>query len=154
MNANTYLTGRMLFSLSRGNYAPRRLGQLNAAGAPTAAIMVSGVAILAAAALSKFTPLAYNDLFGVATFGAIFTWMVILASHLAFRRRNPVETLPVRTPFFPVPQIVGLVLLAAILVTMGLDTEFWNISWIVGVPWLALLTGAYFLQKRRRPRAA
>ena len=70
-------------------------------------------------------------------------------SPLAFRRATPVETLPVRTPFFPGLQIVGLVLLAAILITMGLDTEFWNISWIVGVPWLALLTAAYFVWKAR-----
>jgi AAT family amino acid transporter len=148
MNANTYLAGRMLFSLSRGDYAPRRLGRLSAAGAPTAAIVVSGAAILAAAALSRFTPLAYNDLFGVATFGAIFTWMTILFSHLAFRRRNRAEDLPVRMPFFPWMQIAGLVLLAAILITMGLDTEFWNISWIVGAPWLVLLSLAYVLLRR------
>ncbi|THD59943.1 MAG: amino acid permease [Phenylobacterium sp.] len=154
MNANTYLAGRMLFSLSRGDYAPRRLGVLSTAGAPTAAIAVSGVAILAAAALSKFTPLAYNDLFGVATFGAIFTWMTILVSHLAFRRRHKPEELPVRMPFFPVMQIAGLILLAGILVTMGLDTEFWNISWIVGVPWLILLSVAYFLLRRGHRSAA
>src|SRR6185312_6906828 len=150
MNANTYLAGRMLFSLSRGDYAPKALGRLSAAGAPTAAIVVSGIAILAAAALSKLTPLAYNDLFGVATFGAIFTWMTILVSHLAFRRRHAPQTLPVRTPFFPVMQLAGLALLAAVLITMGLDTEFWNISWIVGVPWLALLSLAYFAVARRR----
>lgn len=150
MNANTYLAGRMLFSLSRGDYAPRLLGRLSPAGAPTAAILVSGSAILMAAAISRFTPLAYNYLFGVALFGAIFVWIVILLSHLGFRRRHKAQDLPVRTPFFPAPQIVGLILLAAILVTMGLDTEFWNISWIVGVPWLALLSIVYFAWKRRR----
>jgi len=153
MNANTYLAGRMLFSLSRSGYAAKRLGRLSAAGAPTAAILVSGVAILAAATLSKLTPLAYNDLFGVATFGAIFTWMTILVSHLAFRRRHAPETLPVRMPFFPVLQLAGLALLAGVLITMGLDTEFWNISWIVGAPWLALLSAAYFVFVRRRVRA-
>jgi L-asparagine transporter-like permease len=150
MNANTYLTGRMLFSLSRGNYAPRQFGELNAAGAPAYAVMFSGVAIVAAAMLSKFTPAAYNYLFGVSLFGAIFVWMTILVSHLAFRRRHKPEELPIRMPFFPGLQIVGLVLLGAILITMGLDTEFWNISWIVGVPWLVLLSCAYFLWKRRR----
>ena len=150
MNANTYLAGRMLFSLSRGDYAPRMLGRLSPAGAPTAAILVSGCAIVAAAAVSRFTPLAYNYLFGVALFGAIFVWIVILLSHLGFRRRHKADELPVRMPFFPILQIVGLILLAAILVTMGLDTEFWNISWIVGVPWLALLSISYFAWKRKR----
>ncbi len=38
---------------------------------------------------------------------------------------------------------------------MGLDTEFWNVSWIVGLPWLGLLTLAYFIWKRRaKPPAA
>lgn len=150
MNANLYLAGRMLFSLARGGYAPRRLGVLNDEGAPMSAIVLSGGCILASAALSFFTPRAYNYLFGVALFGAIFVWIVILLSHLGFRRRHGAEDLPLRMPFFPYLQIVGLGLLAAILVTMGLDTEFWNVSWIVGLPWLAVLTAAYLLRRRRR----
>jgi L-asparagine transporter-like permease len=150
MNANTYLTGRMLFSLARGDYAPKLFGRLSRTQAPTPALLASGVAILGSAALSRFTPLAYNYLFGIALFGAIFVWIVILVSHLAFRRRHTSQELPLRMPFFPVLQIAGLVLLGAILITMGLDTDFWNISWIVGVPWLVLLTGAYFIWKRRR----
>lgn len=150
MNANIYLSARMLFSLSRGGYAPRRLGRLSHRGAPTAAIVTSGVCVVAAAAVSFFTPLAYNYLFGVALFGAIFVWIIILLSHLGFRRRHRGQDLPLRMPFFPGLQIAGLVLLAAILVTMGLDTEFWNISWIVGVPWLGILTAAYFVRRRAR----
>jgi len=151
MNANTYLAGRMLFSLSRGDYAPKLFGRLNRAEAPAPAVLASGVAILACAFVSRFTPLAYNYLFGVALFGAIFVWMVILVSHLAFRRRHGAEDLPVRMPFFPVLQIAGLALLAAILVTMGLSPDF-NVSWIVGVPWLALLSAAYLLWKRQNAR--
>jgi AAT family amino acid transporter len=153
MNANTYLTGRMLFSLSRGDYAPKVFGRLSRTLAPTPALLASGVAILGAAALSRFTPMAYNYLFGISLFGAIFVWIVILLSHLAFRRRHRPQDLPLRMPFFPVLQIVGLILLGAILITMGLDTDFWNISWIVGVPWLVLLSAAYFLWKRRRGAA-
>ncbi len=153
MNANVYLCARMLFSLSRGSYAPAFLGRLSKAGAPTAAILVSGTCILAAAAVSKLTPLAYNYLFGVALFGGIFVWIMILVSHLAFRRRHKAEDLPVRMPFFPWLQVAGLFLLGAILVTMGLDTDFWNISWIVGVPWLALVSLGYLAWKMRRARS-
>jgi hypothetical protein len=32
---------------------------------------------------------------------------------------------------------------------MGLDREVWGVSWIVGVPWLGLLTLAYFVWKSR-----
>src|ERR1700723_31822 len=152
MNTNVYLCSRMLFSLSRGSYAPAFLGQLSRAGVPTGATLLSGGFILAAAAVSWFTPLAYNYLQGVALFGAIVVWIIILLSHLSFRRRHKLPDLPVRTPGFPVVQIAGLLLLCAVLVTMGLDRETWQISWIVGIPWLALLTVGYFLTKARRAR--
>jgi L-asparagine transporter-like permease len=149
MNTNVYLCSRMLFSLSRGKYAPAFLGRLSANGTPRAAILVSGACILLAAFVSKLTPMAYNYLFGVALFGAIVVWMMILVSHLAFRRRHAVADLPVRTPLFPYMQIVGLVLLGALLVTMGLDREVWGVSWIVGAPWLGVLTLAYFVWKAK-----
>jgi amino acid transporter, AAT family len=37
--------------------------------------------------------------------------------------------------------------LIALLVTMGLSKD-WNQSWIVGVPWLILVTIAYFIWKQ------
>jgi amino acid transporter, AAT family len=154
MNTNVYLCSRMLFSLSRGNYAPKALGRLSEAGAPTAAILLSGACILAAAGLSMFTPLAYNYLQGVALFGAIVVWMAILLSHLRFRRFHRAADLPVRMPFFPFMQLAGLFLLAALLVTMGLDTAFWNVSVIVGGPWLVLLSAAYWVWKAKNRRTA
>ncbi len=150
MNTNVYLCSRMLFSLSRGNYAPKFLGTLGKTQTPVAAIIVSGVCILIAAGISKLTPHAYNYLFGVALFGAMIVWIFVLLSHLSFRRRHKATELPVRMPFFPWLQLAAIALLIAVLVTMGLDTEFWNISWIVGVPWLVLLSIAYFVWRTRR----
>lgn len=152
MNTNIYLCSRMLFSLSRGGFAPALLGRLSRAGVPIGAIVVSGAGILVAAAVSKLTPKAYSYLFGIALFGAIVVWIIILLSHLAFRRRRGAATLGVRMPGFPVLQIAGIALLLAVLVTMGTDKDWW-LSWIVGVPWLAILTAAYFLAKRRAPAA-
>jgi L-asparagine transporter-like permease len=148
MNVNIYLSSRMLFSLARGGYAPEVLGRLNANRTPLAAIVVSGAGIVSAAAVARFTPHAYNYLFGIALFGAIFVWLIILSSHIGFRRAHAGRELPVRMPLFPWLQWCGIALLAAVLITMGLDTEFWNVSWIVGVPWLVLLSGAYFVRRR------
>jgi amino acid transporter, AAT family len=145
MNCNVYLCSRMLFSLSRGGYAPPFLGKLSKKGTPITAILLSGACILTAAGVSKLTPLAYNYLFGVALFDAMIVWIIILLSHLSFRRRHKAADLPVRMPWFPGIQIAGLTLLCAVLVTMGLDKETWRISWIVGVPWLALISVVYFI---------
>jgi len=154
MNTNVYLCSRMLFSLSRGGYAPRFLGRLSKNGTPITAILLSGACILVAAGLSKLTPLAYNYLFGVALFDAIIVWIIILLSHLSFRRRHKAADLPVRMPGFPLIQLAGLALLCAILITMGLDQAVWRISWLVGVPWLVLLSAAYFIVKARSARRA
>jgi L-asparagine transporter-like permease len=153
MNTNVYLSSRMLFSLSRGGYAPGLLGRLSPAGVPVAAILLTGGGILAAAAVSWFTPMAYSYLFGIALFGAMVVWIIILLSHLRFRQVMKGQTLPVRTPLFPWMQIAGLVLVGAVLVTMGLDPD-WRLSWIVGVPWLLVLTVAYFVWKAAPARPA
>jgi L-asparagine transporter-like permease len=147
MNTNLYLCGRMLFSLSRGGYAPKWLGRLNAHASPIGALMLSGLCMLAAAAISKITPKAYNYLVGVALFAAIIVWMTILASHLAFRAKRG-DDIPLKTALFPWMQIAGLGLLSALMITMAFSPD-WNISWIVGVPWLGLLSVAYVLRKRR-----
>jgi len=154
MNTNIYLCSRMLFSLARGSYAPQALGNLSGKGSPVVAILTSGACILIAAGVSIFTPNAYGYLLGVALFAAILVWMFILASHLSFRRRNRAEDLPVRMPFFPWMQYAGLLLLAAVLVTMGFDPNLY-VSWVYGVPWVILISVAYFLWKaRHRPAAA
>jgi L-asparagine transporter-like permease len=149
MNTNLYLTSRMLFSLGRGNYAPAILGRLGRNHTPLAGVLVSGVGILLVASVSAFTPKAYNYLFGIALFGGLSVWIIILLSHFRFRQRYRADQLPVRMPFFPLFQIAGLLLLVAILITMGLDTEFWDVSWIVGVPWFVLITLSYYLWRRR-----
>ncbi|MDE2013070.1 MAG: amino acid permease [Alphaproteobacteria bacterium] len=153
INTNIYVCSRMIFSLSRGGYAPRLLGRLNTNGVPVAAVVLSGGGILMSAAVSELTPLAYNYLLGVSLFGAIIVWMTVLASHLSFRRRHKASDLIVRMPFFPYLQIAGLILLGAVLITMGLDTAFWDVSWIAGVPWMLLITVAYFIWKARRSAA-
>jgi L-asparagine transporter-like permease len=152
MNTNIYLCSRMLFSLSRGHYAPQRLGSLSGRGTPLAAVLTSGACILVAAGVSIFTPNAYGYLLGVALFAAILVWMIILLSHLSFRRHHLASELPVRMPLFPWFQYAGLLTLAAILLTMGLDPNLY-VSWVYGVPWLILISTAYFLWRARRRRA-
>jgi L-asparagine transporter-like permease len=151
MNTDIYLCSRMLFSLSRGHYAPRSLGSLSGRGTPVAAVLVSGAGILVSAGVSIFTPNAYGYLLGVALFDAILVWIIILLSHLSFRRRHAASELPVRMPLFPWLQCAGLVMLAAILVTMGLDPNLY-VSWVYGVPWLIVISAAYFLWRAHRRR--
>ncbi|QXF11444.1 amino acid permease [Sphingopyxis terrae] len=152
MNTSIYLGSRMLFSLARGGYAPRKLGELNAQHVPMRATIVTGVGILLAASLSILTPLAYNYLFGIVLFGGLLVWGAILVSHLRFRRRHRGADLPVQTPFFPYAQLLGLALLGAIGVTMAVDAD-WQVAVFAGGPWLLLIAAAYFVWRRVSPSA-
>lgn len=143
MNSNLYIASRTLFSLGRGGYAPGLLGKLSSGGTPRIAILASGFALLPFAFISYFTAAAYIYLVGIAVFAGILIWVIILICHLRFRQMADPALIEKRIPFFPIPQILAIVLLLALLVTMAFDTQFWNISWIFGVPWLFLLFAAY-----------
>jgi AAT family amino acid transporter len=155
MNTNLYLCTRMLFSLARSHDAPAVLGTVSRRGTPWHAAAVSTAGVLLAAMTAYVSPKAWNYLFGVALFGGILTWMIILFTHVMFRRKYPKEkqaALSVHAPFSPYLQILGLGLLLAVLITMGLDTEFWNVAIIVGVPWVIVVSACYFVMRARRTR--
>ena len=111
-NTNLYLTTRMLFSLSRGGYAPNWLGQLSRSGVPRTALAVSSGGMVAAIFLALYAPQrAFLLLYGVAVAGMFFVWLVVLITHLRFRRalgEKQLGKLRLRLPFHPVPTLVGI----------------------------------------------
>jgi L-asparagine transporter-like permease len=107
--------------------------------------------VLIAALTAYLSAKAYNYLLGIALFGAITTWIIILATHLRFQKRYPKRgALSVRAPLTPYLQWAGLALLVAVLITMGLDEEFWNIALLVGVPWVLFVSLIFVVLRRRR----
>jgi amino acid transporter, AAT family len=119
-NTNLYLTSRTLFSLSQDGYVPKALGGVGRNGVPYVALTVSTAGMAAAILLAIFAPgRAFLRLYGIAVAGMFFVWMVILFSHLSFRRaigRASVAQLPIRLPFSPWAQIAALISLAAIVI--------------------------------------
>jgi amino acid transporter, AAT family len=77
----------MLFSLSRGQYAPRWLGHLSRNGVPRRALAVSAGGMVAATLLAIFAPNnAFLLLYGTAVAGMFFVWMVILLTPIPANR--------------------------------------------------------------------
>ncbi|MCL6547757.1 MAG: amino acid permease [Alicyclobacillus sp.] len=150
MNTNLYLCTRMIFSLSRGGYAPAALGRITDKGIPLNALLVSSAGLAVAVVLNIVTPTAFNDLFGIAIFGGIFVWIMIFVTFLRFRPRTRHLALPFRAPLFPALPVVGAVLLAAVLITMATDPN-WVSAWYFGAPFIVLCLIAYYLTRRRHP---
>src|ERR1700736_279781 len=89
VNCNLYLTSRMLFSLSRGGYAPAALGRLSKRGTPVAALLASSLGMIAALFVEhRYKESAYVYMLGSAFLGGIFVWLMIFVTHLMFRRRT------------------------------------------------------------------
>ena len=151
INAQLYLSTRLLFSLSRGSYAPKFLGILNARGVPIAALMISSVGMLVALVLDLlFQESAFLYTLGASFFGGLFGWMLIFITHLAFRRHFQKNggSVPMRfAPPGPWSSLAGMLALIGVLIS-----TWWipgmKITILAGLPWLAFITLCYFLWKR------
>lgn len=153
MNCNLYMATRMLFSLSRGGYAPASLGGVSSVGAPLPALLASAAGLAIALVVAWLYPeSAFQYLFGISLFGGLFVWFMIFVTHLAFRPKWSARggaRLPVRLIGYPFTSIIGAASIAAIMVTLWW-VEGMRIALIAGIPWLAFVTLAYFLIARRR----
>src|SRR5713101_4606550 len=154
--ADLYLATRMLFSLSRGRFAPEWLGRLSPSGVPRRALLVSTAGMALAILLAIYAPQnAFLLLFGTAVAGMFFVWTVILLTHLAFRRAQPSERiarLPLRLPLHPLPTLLGIVAVVAIAGTT-LFVEGLQYSVPAYSVFLALISVAYFFIRRSRAGA-
>ena len=94
-NANLYIMSRTLFSLSRAGFVPASFGVVTGHGAPLNAMLVSSVGLGAAVLVRALWPdSAYVWFFGVALFGALFVWLMIFVTHIAFRARRDSVDVP------------------------------------------------------------
>jgi amino acid transporter, AAT family len=145
-NANLYLIARTLFSLGRGGYVPAWLGAVTASGAPVRALLVSSAGLGAAVIVRALWPdSAYAWFFGVALFGALFVWLMIFVTHLAFRRHHdahPGRPIPCRVPFARAASVTGALAILTVLLSTWWVPDL-RITLVAGLPWLALLAAGY-----------
>jgi AAT family amino acid transporter len=121
VNTNLYLSTRMLYSLGQEGYVPRWMGNVSRNGVPHRALLASTGGIIAAILLAIFAPKnAFLMLYGAAVAGMLFVWLVILRTHLRFRKaltREQLLRLPMRLRAHPWFTLAGIVLIIAVAVT-------------------------------------
>jgi len=156
-NTDIYLTTRMLFSLSRGKFAPKIFGTLNRFHIPFNALVISAIGIIISIFVSYFygSTDAYLTVFGVAVFGGIFAWIAILVSHIFFRHKYKIQN---KTPKYQIRgsvyfSIIGTVLLTAILIST-LFTPGIQITIPSGIATLVILTLLYLYYQYKSKKEA
>jgi len=147
-NAALYISSRMLFSLARTGWAPRRLGHLNRSGAPTYALITSSYGIIAALILERYAPArAFEYILRAALFGVMLSWIVSLAAHIRYRRRphpEPATEAIARSPLGEWGSLIGLVLVVGSVAKTWFDSP---VNLISGLTMLIGLTIAYVFIK-------
>ncbi|EEE09481.1 proline-specific permease ProY [Burkholderia multivorans CGD2M] len=153
-NSGLFSTARMLYNLAQQDQAPRVLGRVNASGVPVYGVIVSVALLLVGVLLNYLAPQhVFVWLTSVSTFGAIWTWCVILIAQMRFRRTlsaDRVARLPIRVPFYPLGSYAALAFLAFVVVLMAFMPDT-RVALVIGPLWIVLLGIAYTVCYAKRP---
>ncbi|MGD6816403.1 amino acid permease [Metabacillus sp. 84] len=146
-NSGIFSTGRMLFNLAQQDEAPKSYSKITKGGVPGLAILTSAAALLVGVVLNYLVPeKAFVWVTSISTFGAIWTWGIILLSQMRYRRslsREQVKNLKYKMPLFPYANYIALAFLGMVVVLMAFSADT-RVALIVGPIWFALLLAVYF----------
>jgi amino acid transporter, AAT family len=146
-NGGIFSTARMLFNLAENDEAPKGLGKLNKNGVPSAAVLVTAGALLVGVVLNYLVPAkVFTWVTAISTFGAVWTWSMILLSQIKYRKSltpTQLRGLKYKMPLFPFTSYFSL---AFLLLVVGLMAFFpdTRIALIVGPLWLGILVAFYY----------
>ncbi|MEU1697193.1 amino acid permease [Streptomyces hirsutus] len=154
-NSGMYSTGRMLRSLAENGEAPRIYQRLSSSKTPALGIATSVVFMGIGVVLNYVVPeKAFGYVTSIATAAGIWTWLMILISHILYRRQVVAGRLPASS--FPAPggsvcSYIAIVFLLFVTALIAIDAEariclYVMAGWafVLGIGWVAL--------KSRNPR--
>jgi L-asparagine transporter-like permease len=150
-NASLYVTSRMLFSIARSGYAPRKMGVLNQHGVPMGALMVSMLGIVAAILLQLRTTNAYLYIINASLVGGMLAWLISLLAHVRFRQKVSAAQLAeigLRSPLGSVGSILGFIAIVAAIACTWWVSQSSVAAKSAGI-YLVVLSGAYLLIKKK-----
>jgi L-asparagine transporter-like permease len=151
-NASLYVTSRMLFSIARSGYAPRRMGVLNQNGVPMGALLASMLGIVGAIVLQLYIPgKAYLYIINAALVGGMIAWLVSLLAHVLFRKvvsREQLAEAGLRSPLGAVGSIFGFVAIVATIASTWWVQQS-KVAAQSAVFYMLILTAAYFLVRNK-----
>lgn len=148
-NGGIFSTARMLFNLAEHGEAPPAYGKLNKNGVPSYAVLATAGALLIGVVLNYLVPAkVFTWVTAISTFGAIWTWAMILLSQMRYRKglsTEEVKGLKYKMPLYPLTSYFSL---AFLLLVAGLMAYFpdTRIALIVGPIWLGILVAFYYIK--------
>lgn len=151
-NSGIFSTSRMLFNLAEQQEAPTAFGRLNSRGVPGVSLIATALVMLVGVYLNYVSEKVFQWVTSIATFGAIWTWLIILLSQLKFRKQLSLEQtkrLKYKLPLYPYSSYISIIFLLGVVGVMAYFPDT-RIALIVGPAWLLLLTAVYFARGMHR----
>ncbi|WP_394617183.1 amino acid permease [Lentzea sp. JNUCC 0626] len=155
-SAGLFSNGRLLKKLAADGLAPKRFIKTNSGHVPAAGVIASGAVMFIGVLINAVVPeKAFVYISSVATLGAIWSWGVIVACHLVYRRRlkrGEVRSSSFRLPFATPLCWITLGFLAFVTVLLAFDPAQRIALYALPI-WALVLVGGYQLVKRRQGAA-
>ena len=161
INSDLYGAGRVIHGMARQKLAPKMFAKIDPRnGVPVSTISALLIVLVIGVVLQLINPTAerlFQDIAALATFATIFVWLMILISHLAYRKHLNSEDVAhanFTVPLWPLGQYFAI---AMILLTFG--TMFWmsdfHSALIAGVVFtVAMSIRYYFIDRKNKAEAA
>ncbi len=146
-NSGIFSTARMLFNLAENSEAPKSFNKLNSNGVPSKAVVATAGVLLVGVLLNYIVPAkVFTWVTSISTFGAIWTWSMILLSQIRFRKGlspKQKQGLKFKMPLYPFTSYLALAFLLFVVCLLAYFPDT-RIALIVGPLWLLILVAFYY----------
>ncbi|WP_326513520.1 amino acid permease [Clostridium intestinale] len=152
MLAAMFGLGRMIRSLADEGHAPKWLKDNK--DVPHRGILFSGLGMLIGLGLGMLLPRVYLFLISAGGFALLFTYAVIMATHIRFRKKNgcPPEG-KCQMPGYPYTSWIGLISMIIIILSMPFISGQGS-GLIAGLFMVGVYSGAYMVLRYSRARGS
>ncbi len=148
-NSAIFSTSRSLYSLARNGHAPKKLGKLTKKAIPMNALTSSSLILFVVVALNYLMPAKIFDVVStVSTICFVIVWIMIMAAHIVYRKKNKQNLGDFRMPGYPVTSWLTIAFYIGILILLFfIDST--QLALIISILFVIFLAISYsFVQKK------
>ena len=140
INADVYGAGRMLYGLATQGMAPASFTKTDKRGTPFMTTICMGLVLVVGVIVNALYENAFLVIASLATFATVMVWVMILISHIAFKkqiaREQAASDFP--SPGWPLASYLTLVFMLAIVIQLAFFPDT-RLALLVGAIWCLVL---------------
>nr|WP_231038469.1 amino acid permease [Pectinatus haikarae] len=153
-NSGIYSAGRMLYTLSENNQAPKWFGKLSKSGIPKNSIIFTMTLLILGVVLNYLIPNSklFLYIYSASVFPGMIAWFVLAIAQKNFRRKygkKVMEQHPFKSLLYPYSNCFCIIFLILVTIGMWLNNDT-RLSLIIGWIFCALLAVYYFFRLAKK----